>query len=220
MPDRVKIGDRWVGQGEPCFVIAEIGLNHNGDIRIAKKLIDAAALAGCDAVKFQKRTPELCVLLQQRDIRARRPGGITYLEYRKRVEFGETEYADIDDYCRTRGSSGSPPAGMSRRSSSSSVRSRLLQGRLGLADRCGPAESVSHRPAGHPLDGHVHDRGDRRGRGAAQGRPATHRAGDQHLPECPRGAQPAHDRHAEIPRTMRRSATRATRSACRRPARR
>src|SRR3954468_8832778 len=46
MPERVKIGERWVGQGEPCFLIAEIGLNHNGDIRLAKKLIDAAALAG------------------------------------------------------------------------------------------------------------------------------------------------------------------------------
>src|SRR3954452_7726070 len=104
MPDRVKIGDRWVGQGEPCFVIAEIGLNHNGDIRIAKKLIDAAAFAGCDAVKFQKRTPELCVPPAQRDVPRETPWGVmSYLEYRKRVEFGETAYADIDGYCREKG---------------------------------------------------------------------------------------------------------------------
>ncbi len=57
MQRKVKIADKWVGHDEPCFVIAEIGLNHNGDIKIAKKLIDAAVLAGCDAVKFQKRTP-------------------------------------------------------------------------------------------------------------------------------------------------------------------
>jgi N-acetylneuraminate synthase len=104
MPDRVKIGDRWVGQGEPCFIIAEIGLNHNGDVKLAKKLIDAAALAGCDAVKFQKRTPELCVPPAQRDIPRETPWGImTYLEYRHRVEFGEREYADLDRYCREKG---------------------------------------------------------------------------------------------------------------------
>jgi N-acetylneuraminate synthase len=104
MPDKVKIGDRWVGRGEPCFIIAEIGLNHNGDIKLAKKLIDAAALTGCDAVKFQKRTPELCVPPAQRDIPRETPWGImTYLEYRHRVEFGEEEYAEIDRYCRDKG---------------------------------------------------------------------------------------------------------------------
>jgi N-acetylneuraminate synthase len=56
MADKVKIGGRWVGDGEPCFTIAEIGINHNGELDIAKKLISAAMLAGCDAVKFQKRT--------------------------------------------------------------------------------------------------------------------------------------------------------------------
>jgi len=104
MPERVKIGDRWVGQGEPCFIIAEIGLNHNGDMKLAKKLVDAAALAGCDAVKFQKRTPELCVPPAQRDIQRETPWGImTYLEYRHRVEFGAEEYAEIDRYCRDKG---------------------------------------------------------------------------------------------------------------------
>jgi N-acetylneuraminate synthase len=104
MATRVKIGDRWVGRGEPCFVIAEIGLNHNGDLKNAKKLIDAAALAGCDAVKFQKRTPELCVPPAQRNVERETPWGVmTYLEYRYRVEFGKEEYAEIDRYCKEKG---------------------------------------------------------------------------------------------------------------------
>lgn len=104
MAKHVKIGDRRVGDGEPCFVIAEIGLNHNGDIKIAKKLIDAAALAGCDAVKFQKRTPELCVPPEHRDVQRETPWGImSYMEYRHRVEFGEEEYSEIDRYCRDKG---------------------------------------------------------------------------------------------------------------------
>ena len=52
----IKIGNKKVGDGQPCFIVAEIGINHNGDVNIAKKLIDVAAFAGCDAVKFQKRT--------------------------------------------------------------------------------------------------------------------------------------------------------------------
>jgi len=104
MAGKVQIGDRWVGDGEPCFIIAEIGINHNGDIEIARKLIDAAVLAGCDAVKFQKRTPELCVPPEQRDVVRETPWGLmTYLEYRRRVEFGEPEYAEIDRYCRSKG---------------------------------------------------------------------------------------------------------------------
>ena len=59
--NKIKIGNKLIGEGEPTFIVAEIGINHNGDLNIAKKLIDMAALAGCDAVKFQKRTPELCV---------------------------------------------------------------------------------------------------------------------------------------------------------------
>ena len=55
----VTIGTRVVGGGRPAYVIAEIGLNHNGDVEIAKRLIDVAADAGADAVKFQKRTPEI-----------------------------------------------------------------------------------------------------------------------------------------------------------------
>lgn len=100
----VKIGDRLVGPGYPVFIIAEIGINHNGDLDIAKKLIDVAHAAGCDAVKFQKRNPETCVPPEQRDIPRDTPWGIiSYLEYRRRLEFGEAEFREIHEYCRSRG---------------------------------------------------------------------------------------------------------------------
>ena len=100
MPKAIRIGDRLVGKGHPTYVIAEIGINHNGDLEVAKKLIDAASLAGCDAVKFQKRTPELCVPPEQREIPRETPWGVmTYMEYRYRTEFGQEEYAEIDRYC-------------------------------------------------------------------------------------------------------------------------
>lgn len=104
MGKRVKIGERWVGSGEPAYVVAEIGINHNGDLEIAKRLIDVAAQAGCDAVKFQKRTPELCVPAAQRDLRRETPWGeMSYLEYRERVEFDRDAYVAIDAHCRARG---------------------------------------------------------------------------------------------------------------------
>jgi N-acetylneuraminate synthase len=100
----VRIGPRSVGEGERVFVIAEIGINHNGSLDVAKKLIDGAVLAGCDAVKFQKRTPELCVPRDQWNIERDTPWGrLTYIEYRRRVELGEAEYAAIDRHCRERG---------------------------------------------------------------------------------------------------------------------
>jgi len=104
MSNAVRIGNRLVGNGKPVFVIAEIGINHNGSMDVAKRLIDSAVLAGCDAVKFQKRTPELCVPREQRDFMRDTPWGrMTYLEYRYMVEFEEKEYAEIDRYCRERG---------------------------------------------------------------------------------------------------------------------
>jgi N-acetylneuraminate synthase len=103
MERMIKISDRRIGDGEPVFVVAEIGLNHNGDLELAKRLIDAACLAGCDAVKFQKRTPELCVPPEQRDIQRETPWGVmSYMEYRERVEFGRAEYAAINQYSRER----------------------------------------------------------------------------------------------------------------------
>ncbi len=104
MGKTVTLGPATVGEGHPVYIIAEIGINHNGDLAIAKQLIDAAVVAGCDAVKFQKRTPERCVPPQQRDVMRETPWGLmTYLEYRHRVEFGAEEYAEIDRYCRERG---------------------------------------------------------------------------------------------------------------------
>jgi N-acetylneuraminate synthase len=101
MTARVRIGDRWVGDGEPCYIVAEIGINHNGDVDIARQLIATAQRCGCDAVKFQKRTPELCVPAEQRDLMRETPWGImTYLEYRYRVELGRGDYEEIDAYCR------------------------------------------------------------------------------------------------------------------------
>ncbi len=101
MANFVKIGKKKVGDKHPVYIIGEIGLNHNGSLEIAKKLIDLAALAGCDAVKFQKRTPELCVPDEYKNVMRETPWGtMTYLEYRKRVEFGEKEYGEIDRYCK------------------------------------------------------------------------------------------------------------------------
>jgi N-acetylneuraminate synthase len=103
MPKVVTIGGQPVGEGHPVYVIAEIGLNHNGEVKIAKQLIDAAALAGCNAVKFQKRTPELCVPPEQRNVMRETPWGtMTYMDYRYRVEFGEEQFAEIDRYCKSK----------------------------------------------------------------------------------------------------------------------
>ncbi len=100
----ITLGGRRVGPGEPAYVVAEIGINHNGDVDVAKKLVDAAVDAGCAAVKLQKRTPELAVPAAQRDRRRETPWGeMTYLEYRRRVELGEEEYRELDRYCRERG---------------------------------------------------------------------------------------------------------------------
>ncbi|GAB2921565.1 N-acetylneuraminate synthase family protein [Streptomyces mayteni] len=99
-----QLGDRVVGPGRPVYVTGEIGINHNGDLENAFALIDAAAEAGCDAVKFQKRTPEICTPRDQWDIERDTPWGrMTYIDYRHRVEFGEADYRAIDEYCRKKG---------------------------------------------------------------------------------------------------------------------
>lgn len=103
-PRRRTLGDRPVGTGLPVYVTGEIGINHNGEPENAFKLIDAAADAGCDAVKFQKRSPEICTPRDQWDIERDTPWGrMTYIDYRHRVEFGEEEYRAIDAHCRKRG---------------------------------------------------------------------------------------------------------------------
>ena len=100
----VRIAERLVGDGQPVFVIAEIGINHNGSLDVARRLIDGAVLSGADAVKFQKRTPELCVPRDQWQLERDTPWGrMSYIDYRRKVEFGEREYAAIDRHCRERG---------------------------------------------------------------------------------------------------------------------
>lgn len=104
MANVVKLGERIVGGDNPAYVIAEAGINHNGDLQLAKQLIDAAVHAGADAVKFQKRTPELCVPDDQKEKKRETPWGyITYLDYRYKVEFEQEEYAEIDGYCAEKG---------------------------------------------------------------------------------------------------------------------
>lgn len=100
MSKQVKVGSRLVGDGQPIYFIGEIGLNHNGSLDICKQLIDVAVLARCDAVKFQKRTPEICVPPDQRDKLRETPWGtMTYMDYRHKIEFGESEYGEIAKYC-------------------------------------------------------------------------------------------------------------------------
>jgi N-acetylneuraminate synthase len=104
MTREIRIGNRMVGDGHPAYIIAEIGINHNGDLGIAKQMIDAAVHAGVDAVKFQKRTPEIATPPdQQAQMRETPWGYITYLEYRHRVEFTEEQYCEIEKYCTQKG---------------------------------------------------------------------------------------------------------------------
>lgn len=83
------------------YFIAEIGINHNGDLEIAKRLIDAAFACQWDCVKFQKREPDFCIPGHQKNRPKETPWGkMTYLEYKKRIEFGKEEYDYIDRYCK------------------------------------------------------------------------------------------------------------------------
>ncbi|SCK15205.1 Sialic acid synthase SpsE, contains C-terminal SAF domain [Streptomyces sp. WMMB 714] len=103
--DRLRtLGTKTVGPGHPVYVTGEIGINHNGELENAFALIDAAAEAGCDAVKFQKRTPEVCTPRDQWDVERDTPWGrMTYIDYRHRVEFDEDGYRAISEHCAERG---------------------------------------------------------------------------------------------------------------------
>jgi len=104
MNREIKIGEKLVGDKHPTYIVGEIGINHNGDLEVAKKLIDVAKWAGVDAVKFQKRTPEICVPPEQQTRMRETPWGyISYLDYRYKVEFGLEEYTEIDRYCKELG---------------------------------------------------------------------------------------------------------------------
>ncbi len=103
MTSSVKIGSALVGDGQPCFVVAEIGINHNGDVELAKKLIDASVLAGCDAVKFQKRTVDVVYTAEELERPRENPFGTTNGDLKRGLEFGKAEYDEIDRYCREKG---------------------------------------------------------------------------------------------------------------------
>ncbi len=96
----VKIGNKIVGDNQPCFIIAEIGINHNGDVNLAKQLIDIAVMTGCDALKFQKRTVD--VVYTAEELAKERPSvfGDTNGDLKRGLEFGFNEYAQINEYCK------------------------------------------------------------------------------------------------------------------------
>ena len=97
----MKIDNIQIGEDYPVYIIAEIGINHNGSIENAFKLIDLAKESGCDAVKFQKRTPELAVPKDQWNIKRQTPWGeMTYIDYKNKIEFTLEEYKEIDSYCK------------------------------------------------------------------------------------------------------------------------
>ena len=99
----VRIRDLQVGDGHPCFVIAEIGINHNGDIDIAKRLIDVAEAAGCQAVKFQKRTVDVVYTPAELAAPRESPYGTTNGDLKRGLEFQQEEYEEIDRYCKELG---------------------------------------------------------------------------------------------------------------------
>lgn len=102
MSKKVKILNRTIGENESCFVIAEIGINHNGSLSLAKRMIDEAVLAGCDAVKFQKRTVD--VVYTQKELAAERPNfyGPTNGDLKRGLELNFDDYCEIDDYCKSK----------------------------------------------------------------------------------------------------------------------
>lgn len=99
---QVKLGDRTVGDGQPSLVLAEIGINHNGSVDLAKRLIDIAFLAGCEVVKFQKRTIEVVYTPEELSKPRESPFGETNGDLKRGLEFGEDQYRQIDEYCRSK----------------------------------------------------------------------------------------------------------------------
>jgi len=99
----IEVGGKKIGPGAPCFLIAEIGINHNGDVELAKKLINLAADSGCDAVKFQKRTVDVVYTAEELAKPRPTPFGETNGDLKRGLEFGEAEYRQIDAYCRQKG---------------------------------------------------------------------------------------------------------------------
>ena len=99
---QVNIGGKAVGDGAPCYIVGEIGINHNGDLGLARKLIDIASIAGCQAVKFQKRTVDVVYSAEELARPRETPFGSTNGELKRRLEFGADQYHNVDAYCRQR----------------------------------------------------------------------------------------------------------------------
>jgi N-acetylneuraminate synthase len=97
----VRVGNKLVGDDQPCYIVAEIGINHNGDVDIAKRLISVAVAANCDAVKFQKRTVDVVYTAEELDRPRESPFGATNGELKYGLEFGLDEYRELDAYCRS-----------------------------------------------------------------------------------------------------------------------
>jgi N-acetylneuraminate synthase len=96
----VKVGNKVVGNDQPCYIVAEIGINHNGDIDLAKRLISVAVAAGCDAVKFQKRTVDVVYSAEELAKPRESPFGNTNGDLKRALEFGEEEYKELDIFCK------------------------------------------------------------------------------------------------------------------------
>ena len=103
MSKTVTIGNHVIGDGYPCFIIAEIGINHNGSVELAKKMIDIAVTTGCDAVKFQKRTVDVVYTKEELAKERKSVFGNTNGDLKRGLEFGEKEYKEIDRYCKEKG---------------------------------------------------------------------------------------------------------------------
>ena len=99
----VKVGRKKIGDGYPCFIIAEIGINHNGSVALAKKMIDIAVTTGCDAVKFQKRTVDVVYTKEELARERKSVFGNTNGDLKRGLEFGKDEYQEIDQYCKKKG---------------------------------------------------------------------------------------------------------------------
>ncbi len=101
---KILINGKEISGGSPVYFVGEMGINHNGSLEIVKKLIDMAKACGLDAIKLQKRTPDLCVPEKQKNVLKETPwGDMTYLEYKKKMEFGLGEYREINHYCKEKG---------------------------------------------------------------------------------------------------------------------
>lgn len=102
MRKEVSIGNKLISDNAPCFIIAEIGINHNGSVDLAKKMIDEAVMAGCDAVKFQKRTVTKVYTPEELDVYRPNYYGSTNRDLKNGLELSYEDYCEIDEYCKAK----------------------------------------------------------------------------------------------------------------------